>query len=127
MTAHSMRDLLLRAQRDVAFAELARTDPDTAAADYELSTEELESLRRLDWDLYRYLVPALAGGGDLSLTLPPTTLTEPLHLTYHSFSELVRGPKGPEAEAKRRDLVAAIATLSGSERRAKLEELMEYV
>ncbi|MEU5402885.1 hypothetical protein ABZ348_26715 [Streptomyces sp. NPDC005963] len=126
MTAHSMRDLLLRAQRDAAFAELARTDPDTAAGDYDLSTEELESLRRLDWDLYRYLVPALAGG-DMSMTLPPTTLTEPMHLTYHSFSELVRGPRGPEAEAKRQDLVADIATLSGSARRAKLEELMEYV
>jgi hypothetical protein len=126
MTAHSMRDLLLRAQRDAAFAELARTDPDSAAADYDLSTGELESLRRLDWDLYRYLVPALAGG-DLSMTLPPTTLTEPMHLTYHSFSELVRGPRGPEAEAKRQDLVAEIQTLRGSARRAKLEELMEYV
>lgn len=121
-----MRDLLLRAQRDAAFAELARTDPDTAAADYDLSTDELESLRRLDWDLYRYLVPALTGA-DMSMTLPPTTLTEPMHLTYHSFSELIRRPNGPEAEDQRRELVAAIATLSGNERRAKLEELMEYV
>jgi hypothetical protein len=54
----TLRDLLLRVQRDAAFARLVSTAPDAAAADYELSSEELEALRRLDRSLYRYLVPA---------------------------------------------------------------------
>ncbi|MFF2658646.1 hypothetical protein ACFVUH_14890 [Kitasatospora sp. NPDC058032] len=124
MTALSMRDLLLRAQHDAAFAELARTDPDAAAADYDLAPEELESLRRGDWDLYRYLVGSLRSD---DMTLPPTTLVEPMHLTYHSFGEMVREGTEVEAAEKRRELVESIATLSGEERRGKLEELMEYV
>ncbi|MFF2951506.1 hypothetical protein ACFVVU_09215 [Kitasatospora sp. NPDC057965] len=126
MTAQSLRDLLLRAQRDVAFAELARTDPDTAAADYDLSPDELESLRRREGDLYYYLVGSLRAD-DMDMTLPPTTLTEPMRLTYHSFSDLFRGDQGIEAAEKRRELVEAIRTLSGAERRAKINELMEYV
>ena len=36
-----MRNLLLRVQSDTAFAELVRADPETAAADYVLTGQEL--------------------------------------------------------------------------------------
>ncbi|WP_042370299.1 hypothetical protein [Streptacidiphilus neutrinimicus] len=126
MTANSMRDLLRRAQTDMAFAELARTAPDAAAAEYDLTDKELDSLRRLDWDLYRYMVPSIRAD-DMSMTAPPTTLTEPMHLTYHTGPVQESGVSEREAEARRRELVADIAMLSGPERVAKLEELMEYV
>ena len=146
MSELAMRDLLLRAQRDLAFAEQVRTDPDGAAAGYDLSDEELDSLRRLDRSLYRHLVSAhrLAATGAIllpqppdeedvtmpDLTAPATTLPDLSQLTLHGLVTIV-DQVARERERRRADAMARqeqvdeIRAASGPERRAKLEVLLE--
>lgn len=140
----TIRDLLLRAQRDLAFAELVRTDPDRAVAGYELTGEEFESLRRLDRSLYRYLVPAhrLSASGavlaekppeeegpDLSMTLPDTTLPDLSDITVPLVTieedVLARESEGRVDAARRQAQLDEVRASSGPERRAKLEILLE--
>jgi hypothetical protein len=95
-----MRELLLRVQRDPAFAELVRERPEAAAAGFDVEAAEIELLRRPDWSLHRFLVPAHRIGErfagqvgqpnsvdmlnhppdqqhpPLTLELPPTTLPD---------------------------------------------------
>ncbi len=101
MSADGMRELLLRVQADPAFAELVRARPEEAAAQFDVDGSEVELLRKPDWSLHRFLVPAHRIGerlivgegqpnsidmlhqhppdqqhGPLTLELPPTTLPD---------------------------------------------------
>lgn len=147
MSELAMRELLLRAQRDLGFAEHVRTDPDGAVAGYDLSDEELNSLRRLDRSLYRHLVPAhrLAASAAVllpqppeeeevtlpDLTAPPTTLPDLSDLALHGLVTIVDQVLARERERQRTDAVPRqeqvdeIKAVSGPERRAKLEALLE--
>jgi hypothetical protein len=166
----TLRDLLLRVQRDAAFARLVSTAPDAAAADYELSSEELEALRRLDRSLYRYLVPAhrlqeQGAGYDPHPPPPPEdppplfppVVTAPLNdppewppMEFEPPPPEGPPPEGPPPEGpppegppedarpragegvrlddvRRQALLDGIRVSRGVERRAMLEELLEYV
>jgi hypothetical protein len=147
----TMRDLLLRVQRDAAFAHLVRVDLDAAAIGYSLTAEELESLRRLDQSLYRYLVPAhRVGERGAVVGSPPWEQPPPeqLPITIDLFEKLqidvpfldleqimelpiedwsIAGKRMPLDDAERLALLDEIRTSSGQERRGKLEALLEYV
>ncbi|GAA5196497.1 hypothetical protein GCM10023322_65540 [Rugosimonospora acidiphila] len=106
MSAHVMRELLLRVQVDANFAERVRVDPDAATAEYDLTDRERETLRGSDWSLHAFLVPRHRLPADRveleaepnmvflqgqpppdnqlpPLTVPDVTLPEPMSNLHH--------------------------------------------
>lgn len=73
----TMRDLLLRAQIDPAFADLVQADPNAAIAQYELTDTQIAVIRNPGPGLYRYLVPSFRLATNLSLDPGPDPDPEP--------------------------------------------------
>jgi hypothetical protein len=142
----TMRELLLRVQRDPAFADQVRVDPEAAAAGYDITDEELESLRHPGVALYRRLIPAhrLRGEGVLG-ELPPPNEGNPFDTPYPNHIEVpeiidpdlyndlpmndlpIVGKQVFLDEAERLELIDEIRASVGPVRRAKLEEFLEYL
>ena len=60
MSAHDVRKVLLRVQRDDEFYQQLRRDPNVALSEYSLTAEEREAIIRQDQSLYRFLVPSVS-------------------------------------------------------------------
>lgn len=135
----TMRDFLLRVQREPEFADAALADPDSAMADYDLTVASAESVRRRDHTLRAQLRAYTPLEGVLAGELPaeyvpfepfpnhppetpwPNEISLENEILFNDRPITEERPGSEEGWTVRKD--AILAAVSGPERQLKLIEM----